>query len=73
MKGLCDVLHALCVSVMRVQNVVGLLLMFIVAVCSYPQPSQPPLNISTQKPGALKIISFIKVFDGEVVYLVFVY
>jgi hypothetical protein len=57
---------------MRVQNVAGLLLLFIAAVCSHPQPTQQPLNVSTQKPGTLKIISYIHVYDGEGVYKVFV-
>jgi hypothetical protein len=66
-------MHCVCVPVMRVQNVAGLLVLFIVAVCSYPQPPLQPLNISTQKPGTLKIVSYIHVHDWEGVYTVFVY
>jgi hypothetical protein len=57
------------VPVMRVQNVAGLLLL-IVAAYSYPQK---PLNISTQKPGTVEIVSYIHVYGGEGIYIILVY
>lgn len=52
---LLDTLHALyvCVAVMRVQNVVELFTLFIVAVCAHPHPPQQPLNSSKHEPGAV--------------------
>jgi hypothetical protein len=40
-----------CVAVMRVQNVVELFTLFIVAVCAHPHPPQQSLNASKQEPG----------------------